>query len=49
LNLGLVVFVVAAGGWPFLDSLAGVLPLLPFVLLFALANSFGEEMIYGAG
>jgi membrane protease YdiL (CAAX protease family) len=48
MSLGLVVFIVAAGGRPSPASLAGVVPLLPVVLLFALANSFGEEMIYRA-
>jgi membrane protease YdiL (CAAX protease family) len=46
--LGLVVFTVAFGSLPPLAALGGVAPLLPFVLLFALANSFGEEMIYRA-
>jgi membrane protease YdiL (CAAX protease family) len=46
--LGLTVFVLAFGNLPSLKSLAGVLPLLPFVLLFAASNAFGEEMIYRA-
>ena len=46
--LGLLVFVLAFGSLPSLQSLSGVLPLLPFVLLFAASNAFGEEMIYRA-
>jgi len=46
--LGLVVFVVVLGRPPALSSIGNVLPLLPFVLVFALVNSFGEEMIYRA-
>jgi membrane protease YdiL (CAAX protease family) len=46
--LGLVVFVFAFGSLPSSLALKGVLPLLPFVLLFALVNSFGEEMLYRA-
>ena len=46
--LGLLVFIFAFGSLPSLQSLKGVLPLLPFVLLFAAVNAFGEEMIYRA-
>jgi membrane protease YdiL (CAAX protease family) len=46
--LGLAVFVLAFGSLPSAHALKGVLPLLPFVLLFAAANAFGEEMIYRA-
>jgi len=46
--LGLLVFILAFGSLPSLQSLKGILPLLPFVLLFALVNSFGEEMLYRA-
>jgi len=46
--LGLTVFVLVFGSLPSLRSLAGVVPLLPFVLLFAASNAFGEEMIYRA-
>ena len=46
--LGLAVFVLAFGGLPAAHSLKGVFPLLPFAFLFALGNSFGEEMLYRA-
>jgi len=46
--LGLLVFTLAFGSLPSLDALKNVLPLLPFVLLFAASNAFGEEMIYRA-
>ncbi len=46
--VGLVVFVFAFGSLPSSVALKGALPLLPFVLLFALVNSFGEEMLYRA-
>jgi hypothetical protein len=46
--LGLVVFIFAFGTPPSLESLAPVLPLLPFVLIFAASNAFGEEMLYRA-
>jgi len=46
--LGLLVFVIAFGNLPSATALKNVLPLLPFVLLFAASNAFGEEMIYRA-
>lgn len=54
--LGLLVFVFAFGRPPALAFLGQVLtsassvapPLLPFVLLFAASNAFGEEMLYRA-
>jgi len=46
--LGLLVFTFAFGSLPSAQALRGIPPLLPFVLLFALANSFGEEMLYRA-
>jgi hypothetical protein len=46
--LGLAVFVLAFGERPSLASLKLALPLLPFVLLFAASNAFGEEMLYRA-
>jgi len=46
--LGLLVFIFAFGRPPALASLAHALPLLPFVLLFAASNAFGEEMLYRA-
>ena len=46
--LGLLVFSLAFGSLPSLGALKNVLPLLPFVLLFAASNAFGEEMIYRA-
>jgi len=48
MSLGLLVFVFAFGGSPSAGALRNVLPLLPFVLLFAASNAFGEEMIYRA-
>ncbi len=44
---GLTLFIVIAGGAP-LANLSQALPLLPFVLLFAALNAFGEEMSYRA-
>jgi membrane protease YdiL (CAAX protease family) len=46
--LGLLVFIFAFGSLPSADRLKSVLPLFPFVFLFALVNSFGEEMLYRA-
>jgi membrane protease YdiL (CAAX protease family) len=46
--LGLVVFVLAAGRLPTGPAWQAVLPLLPFVFLFAAGNAFGEEMLYRA-
>ena len=48
MSLGLVVFVFAFGKPPSLQSLISVLPLLPFVLVFAANNAYGEEMLYRA-
>jgi membrane protease YdiL (CAAX protease family) len=48
MSLGLVAFVFVFGKPPSLQSLQNVLPLLPFVLLFAASNAFGEEMLYRA-
>lgn len=48
MSLGLMVFVFAFGSLPSAGMLKNVLPLLPFVLLFAASNAFGEEMIYRA-
>jgi len=48
MGLGLVVFVLTSGHLPSEGSLRGVLPLQPFVLLFAAGNAFGEEMLYRA-
>jgi len=44
---GLVAFAIIAGGAP-LANLPRALPLLPFVVLFAAMNAFGEEMSYRA-
>ena len=46
--LGLLVFTFVFGSLPSIRSLTGLLPLLPFVFLFAASNSFGEEMLYRA-
>jgi membrane protease YdiL (CAAX protease family) len=46
--LGLLVFIFAFGSLPSRQSLVEVIPLLPFVLLLAASNAFGEEMIYRA-
>lgn len=48
MSLGLIVFVFVLGRPPSLSGFSQVLPLLPFVLLFAAANAFGEEMLYRA-
>jgi hypothetical protein len=46
--VGLSVFTFVFGSLPSAQGLKSALPLLPFVLLFALTNSFGEEMLYRA-
>lgn len=46
--LGLTVFIFVLGRPPALSGFSRVVPLLPFVLLFAAANAFGEEMLYRA-
>lgn len=46
--LGLIVFIFILGHPPTMSGISQVLPLLPFVLLFAAANAFGEEMLYRA-
>ena len=48
MSLGLIVFVFVLGQPPSLASFRQIIPLLPFVLLFAAANAFGEEMLYRA-
>jgi len=48
MSVGLLVFSLIFGGLPSSDALKKVLPMLPFVLLFAASNAFGEEMIYRA-
>lgn len=48
MSLGLVVFVIAFGRPPSLAALASAAPLLPFVLLFAANNAYGEELLYRA-
>ena len=44
---GTLAFLMIAGGAP-LANLAGAAPLLPFVLVFAAINAFGEEVTYRA-
>lgn len=44
---GLTLFAVIAGGAP-LSNLSRALPLMPYVILFAAMNAFGEEMNYRA-
>jgi hypothetical protein len=46
--LGLVIFIFLMGISPPPGSLSLVLPLLPFVLIFAASNAFGEEALYRA-
>lgn len=46
--LGLLAFIVAFGRPPALQAIQNALPLLPFVLIFAASNAFGEEMLYRA-
>ncbi len=46
--LGLVVFTFAFGSLPTAQGLKGIPSLLPFIFVFALINSFGEEMLYRA-
>lgn len=46
--LGLIVFIFVLGRPPAMSGISAVLPLLPFILLFAAANAFGEEMVYRA-
>jgi membrane protease YdiL (CAAX protease family) len=47
ISLGTLAFLVIAGR-PSLTALAGALPLIPMVVLFALMNSFSEEFNYRA-
>lgn len=47
ISLGLLVFLFIAGN-PSISSLLLVLPYLPWVILFAASNAFGEEMTYRA-
>ena len=47
IGVGLLVFLFAAGR-PSLETLQGIIPYLPWVLLFAATNAFGEEMSYRA-
>lgn len=47
LSAGLALFIILAGGAP-LGYLSRALPLMPFVILFAAMNAFGEEMSYRA-
>jgi membrane protease YdiL (CAAX protease family) len=44
---GLALFIVVLGGAP-LSGLTRALPWMPFVILFAAMNAFGEEMNYRA-
>lgn len=44
---GLALFAILAGGAP-LSNLSRALPLMPYVILFAAMNAFGEEMNYRA-
>ncbi len=46
--LGLAGFTFAFGSLPTAQGLKGIPPLLPFIFMFALINSFGEEMLYRA-
>lgn len=46
--LGLAVFVFAFGRPPALNSLVKAAALLPFILVFAANNAYGEEMLYRA-
>lgn len=46
--LGLVAFSLIFGNPPSMNSLRQVISLLPFIILFAACNAFGEEMIYRA-
>jgi membrane protease YdiL (CAAX protease family) len=46
--LGLIVFAFIFGQPPSIQTISAVLPLLPFILLFAASNAFGEEMLYRA-
>ncbi len=48
LSLGLVVFMWVFGTPPSVDLFIKALPLLPFILLFAATNAYGEEMNYRA-
>jgi len=47
ISLGTLVFLVVFGR-PSLDVVVKVIPLMPAVLLFAMMNSFSEEMSYRA-
>jgi membrane protease YdiL (CAAX protease family) len=48
LPLGIGLFVFIFGQSPSREALQNVPPLLPFVLIFAASNAFGEEMLYRA-
>jgi membrane protease YdiL (CAAX protease family) len=45
---GMTVIVWLMGSHPTLQQIAGAAPYLPWILLFAAANSFGEELSYRA-
>jgi len=47
ISLGTLVFLIVFGR-PTLDAIVKVIPLMPAVLLFAMMNSFSEEISYRA-
>jgi membrane protease YdiL (CAAX protease family) len=48
MSLGLLVFTFVFGSLPTLQSIKHLGSFLPFIVLFAVSNSFGEEMLYRA-
>ena len=48
LSLGTLIFLIVAGGLPSLDKLISIIPIFPFIIIFAMINSFYEELGYRA-
>jgi membrane protease YdiL (CAAX protease family) len=48
LTIGLLIFLISVGGFPELNALLQLLPIFPVILLFAVINSFNEELVYRA-
>jgi membrane protease YdiL (CAAX protease family) len=48
MSLGLLVFTFVFGSLPSVQSIKHLGSFLPFIILFAVSNSFGEEMLYRA-
>ena len=48
ISIGTLTFLFIAGGIPSLSKLIGIIPLIPFIIIFAAVNSFYEELGYRA-